>query len=282
MRYVFKKMKNLSDEIRLAKAFCHANNCYGAESYVNGFSGYSLELLVYHYRSFLKFIKAMKKQQDKIIIDIEKDYKNKQEILMNLNSSKIQSPIILIDPTYKHRNATAALSEEVFNRFTKACKDFLKNPSKKMFQAEKINLEKIKDNAKIKKYEFILLEIKTGKQEGDIAGSKLLKFYNHLACEISRFFDIKDKGFEYNEKKSARAFFAVKSKKEIIVGGPNANDKKNVDKFKKKHKKIFVKGKRVYSKKKIDFNIKKFVNNWKKNNKIKTSEMSVEGLEIIN
>jgi tRNA nucleotidyltransferase (CCA-adding enzyme) len=37
-----KKKKKLVDEIILAKSFCHAHNCYGAESYIRGFSGYSL------------------------------------------------------------------------------------------------------------------------------------------------------------------------------------------------------------------------------------------------
>lgn len=61
VKYINKKIKSkkLLDEIRLAKAFCYANHCYGAESYINGFSGYGLELLVYYYGSFLKFIKAV-------------------------------------------------------------------------------------------------------------------------------------------------------------------------------------------------------------------------------
>jgi tRNA nucleotidyltransferase (CCA-adding enzyme) len=34
-----KKNPKVSNEIRLAKAFCHAQRCYGAESYIKGFSG---------------------------------------------------------------------------------------------------------------------------------------------------------------------------------------------------------------------------------------------------
>ena len=82
--YINKKLKSkkVVNEIMLAKAFCYANQCYGAESYINGFSGYGLELLIYHYGSFLKFIKAMTKIKDKdekIIIDIEKYFKNRSE-----------------------------------------------------------------------------------------------------------------------------------------------------------------------------------------------------------
>jgi len=121
VKYLNKKLKSpkILDDIRLAKAFCYASNCYGAESYIRGFSGYGLELLVYHYGGFLKFIRAMIKIGEKEIIDIEKLHKNKQAIMMDLNSSKLLAPIILIDPTYKQRNVLAALSDETFEKFKK-------------------------------------------------------------------------------------------------------------------------------------------------------------------
>ncbi len=119
VNYIKRKLKNkkLLDEIRLAKAFCHANNCYGAESYIRGFSGYALELLVYHYGSFLKFIRAMSKIKDKKVIDIEKHYTNKNQVLMDINASKLYSPVILIDPSYKQLNVLAAVYEETFKKF---------------------------------------------------------------------------------------------------------------------------------------------------------------------
>ena len=126
-----------------------------------------------------------------------------------------------------------------------------------------------------------LLKIYTKKPEGDIAGSKLLKFYNHLQKEIKKFFEIKNSGFEYNEKKSARFFLEVKNKKEIMIKGPELKDEKNVKAFKKRHKNTFEKSGRVYSKQKIDFNIKKFIEDWKKKNKEKMRDMNIKRLEII-
>ena len=249
VKYINKKIRssNLLDEIRTAKAFCYANNCYGAESYIKGFSGYGLELLVCYYKSFRKFISAIAKSKDnqKIIIDIEKKHKNKSEILMNLNSSKLQSPIILIDPTYKQRNVLAALSEETFQKFKRECVSFLKNPSINAFRQKKLDFEsKIKSTGK-KNYEIVLLKIYTNKPKGDVAGSKLLKFYNHLQNEIKRFFELKDKGFEYGGKKSARFFLNVKNREEIVIRGPYKKDKKNLEEFKsnvimliKKRKKV--------------------------------------------
>lgn len=312
VKYINKKVKSakLLDEIRIAKAFCYANHCYGAESYIQGFSGYALELLIYHYGSFLKFIKAVSKMNnlypnnlkvtrghqkvtpkegartsyeasDKVVLDIEKHHKNKQAVLMDLNSSKLQSPIILIDPTYKQRNVLAALSDETFEKFKKDCSKFLKSPSIKAFEIKKTDLKKIKQNAKKKNFEFILIETKTNKQAGDVAGSKLLKFYKHLNYEIEKFFDVKNKGFNYNHKKSARCFFVVKSKKEILVEGPSINDKINILAFKKKHKSYFTKKNKIYAKEKITFNIKRFVDSWKKKNKKKIKEMYIEELKIV-
>ena len=173
-----KKNKKILEDIMLAKAFCYANNCYGAESYISGFSGYGLELLVYHYGGFLRFIKEMVKiRKEKLIIDIEKQHKNKQDVFMNLNSSKLHSPIILIDPTYKQRNVLAALSDESFEKFKKVCAEFLRKPNLSFFELKKPDIEKIKKYAKEKKYEFSIMKIETNRQEGDIAGSKLLKFY---------------------------------------------------------------------------------------------------------
>lgn len=152
VNYIEKRLiKNMIDDVRLAKAFSHANNCYGAESYINGFSGYALELLIIYYKNFLNFVRAMARIKDKEIIDIEKHYKNKQELMMNMNSAKMMSPIILIDPTYKERNALAALSKETFGEFKKACSNFLKNPNEKAFEIKKVDLEKIEKNAKKKR-----------------------------------------------------------------------------------------------------------------------------------
>ncbi len=284
VKYINKKIKTdkILGDIKLAKVFCHANKCYGAESYIKGFSGYALELLVYYYGGFLKMIRALSKEtKDKIIIDIEKDYKRKGDVLLDMNSSKIQSPIILVDPTYPQRNALAALSNETFERFKEACKDFLKKPSEKFFEPKKVDIDQIRKNALKKHKEFILLEVHTSKQEGDIAGSKLLKFYNHFSLEIGRFFDISNKGFNYNGKKSARYFFVVSKKKEIIYDGPLMGDEKNTKEFMKEHKNVYGKKGRLYAKEELGLSIEEFVKKWSHKNKRQVKEMSIEDIKII-
>jgi len=281
--YIRKKLntEKLLEEARLAKAFCHANKCYGAESYINGFSGYALELLIHHYKGFLNFLKAMIKVKDKLIIDIEKLHKNKYELKINMNSAKMSSPIVLIDPTYKDRNALAALSEETFKNFQEACRKFLKNPSEEMFELKKIDFEKEKKDSEKNKSEFILLEMKTDKQEGDIAGSKLLKFYKHLAEDIKRFYDVKKEGFEYNNEQDAKCFFTVKKKKEIIFSGPESKDKaENIKRFKQRHKDVFEKKGRLFAREKISKSFKDFFKEWMNTSCEKIREMYISELKI--
>jgi tRNA nucleotidyltransferase (CCA-adding enzyme) len=283
VKYINKKIKSqkMLDEVKIAKAFCYANGCYGAESYIHGFSGYSLELLVYYYRGFMNFIRAMSKvRKEKEIVDIEKQFKNKKSILMDLNSSKLSSPVILIDPTYKQRNALAALSEETFEKFQKACKEFIEKPSIKYFEIKKADIEKIKMDSIKKRREFILIEAKTDKQEGDIAGSKLLKFYNYISKEISLSFIVKNRGFDYSGKKSATYFFVAEKKKEIAYSGPFIEDKENCTNFRKEHKNVYEKNKRLYAKEEVNVSLREFLEKWKiKHAKIIT-EMYIEDLNL--
>jgi tRNA CCA-adding enzyme len=282
--YIKKKIKDkkILDEIKIAKAFCYAQNCYGAESYIQGFSGYSLELLICYYKSFLKFIKEISKIniKEKKIIDIEKLYKNKTDIFINMNSSKMQSPIILIDPTYKERNALAALSEKTFDRFKKACSEFLKKPNISYFEEKKQDLIKIKERAKKEKLDFIFISLETNKQEGDIAGTKLLKFFNYLLREIEKFYLIKNKAFEYLGEKSAKGFLLVKSKEFIEFNGPFLEDKKNCDAFKKKHKNVYIKNKRLYAKEIFDKKIEDFLKEFISVNSQRILDMGITNIKF--
>ena len=276
VKYIKSKVKDkkVLDGIRLAKAFCYATKSYGAESYINGFSGYALELLVYHYKGFLKFIKAITKIKKQEVIDIEKHHR-KSDVLMDLNAAKLNSPIVLIDPTFKQRNALAALSLETFEDFQKKCVSFLKNPSLDKFEVKEMNIDKER------KGEFVALELKTNKQRGDVAGSKLLKFYRYFMREISRYFDIKKSDFEYYGEDYGKCYYRVKSKKEVLVQGPFVKDKKSVKMFKKNHSKTFVKSNRVYAKDKINFSISEFVSKWVSKNKKRMKEMSIISIDNI-
>jgi len=242
-----KKNKKLADEIKLAKAFCFANECYGAESFIRGFSGYGLELLISYYGGFVSWLKSVIKIKDKLIIDPKKFYKNKQEILFDLNESKLESPIVFVDPTFKQRNALAALSGETFCKFQKKVKSFLAKPSLTAFKRAKIDK---------KKYNLVLVA-KTNKQRGDIAGTKLLKFFRYLNRQLKQFFIVGKSAFSYDDKKSGKYYFKIKEKGREIVGPP-VKMREAVLNFKAKHKKTSVKKGRVYAKEK-SVSIKQFL-----------------------
>lgn len=283
VRYVNKKIKRqkILDDIMLAKAFCDSCNCYGAESYIQGFSGYGLELLIHYYKGFMNFIKAIARSKEgKIVIDIEKHHKKRSNILLDLNSAKLESPIVLIDPTHKTRNVLAALSEETFRKFRGQCKRFLRNPSIKFFEKTYVNTLAWKKEAKKKNYEFLEINAMTRRQSGDIAGSKLLKFYKLLERDIERFFEIKKTEFEYHNAKSAKYFFMVKSRKEIIINGPSVKKEKHAKRFKAKHKNAFIKKGRLYSKQKINFTLKRFLSKWKKKNMKVMKDMGIVNLGV--
>ena len=129
------KHKKRVNEMKLTKQFCQAQNVYGAESYIRGFSGYICEIITVYYGSFLNLIKSAAKWNDKVVIDVQKYYKGK-DVFKLVNTSKLVSPLIVIDPVQKDRNAAAALNEDKFEAFKNAAKEFLKHPSKDFF-AEK-------------------------------------------------------------------------------------------------------------------------------------------------
>jgi tRNA nucleotidyltransferase (CCA-adding enzyme) len=257
VHYILKKTKqnkknNLAEEIMLAKSFCHACDCYGAESYISGFSGYALEVLVSYYGSFMKFVQEASKWKGKIIIDPEKYYKNKDQILNEINESKQMSPIILIDPVQKERNVCAALDENTFDKFIKNCGKLLKNPSESFFFKEKLNLEKIKKEAQKSKNEFIAIGSESTKNKIDVAGAKLKKAYDFLLFNLDKNgFSVKKGFFDFDEKKlDAKFYLIVKNpeKSQIIFGPPLKAAKKHLDAFKKKWKKTFVSKGRLCSK----------------------------------
>src|SRR3989338_5938399 len=124
--------KKLVNEMKLTKQFCQAQNIYGAESYIRGFSGYICEILTVYYGSFLNLIKNAAKWNSRVIVDAQGYYKGK-DVFKLVNTSKLISPLIVIDPVQKDRNAAAALSIEKFEAFKKASIEFLKKPSKEFF-----------------------------------------------------------------------------------------------------------------------------------------------------
>ncbi len=233
--------KGLQREVQLAKQFCRAQRVYGAESYVRGFSGYGLECLIMFYRSFERMLRGLVKvkEREKLVIDPAKLFKKKSEVLFSLNEARLESPVIVIDPTWKERNVLAALSYETFRRFQNAAAAFLKNPSTEFFDVEAFSASSLKKSAMKKKAAFVHVVLETKRQQGDIAGTKLKKVARFLRGEIDNYFDVLEEEFVYGEMQRADAYFVVRSKKEIIRKGPPVDLKKHAAAFRKRHRGVF-------------------------------------------
>jgi tRNA nucleotidyltransferase (CCA-adding enzyme) len=237
------KNPELRSEIILAKLFCKAHGIYGAESYISGFSGHVIDILIVYYGSFEGLIKNSAQWQHYKVIDIEgHDTANK------INESKI-SPLIVIDPIQKERNAAAALSSDKFEAFRKRTAEFLNEPSEDFFTVKKITDDDIIKNAKGNR--LILLKVKAKEGKRDVVGGKLLKVFN---CQKRSFeehdFEICSSGWDWDKKRNARMWFMLK--KEMlpewkIFEGPPINAKVHVERFRNAHENSFEKDGRIYA-----------------------------------
>ncbi|MEM4182019.1 MAG: nucleotidyltransferase domain-containing protein [Candidatus Pacearchaeota archaeon] len=250
--YIKNKIKNnskLKEEIKLAKAFCQANEIYGAESYIRGFSGYAIEVLICYYGTFLKFLKKIQKDR---FIDVERYYKNEKEARREINEQKISSPLILIDPVYKYRNLCAGLSEESFSVLKDKAKEFLKKPSLEFFRRKTFDEKEFFNKAKKSKAVILILDLYSLKEKEDVAATKMKKFFDFLKEEFEKKQQkILDSKFVYSGGKSSKAFFSILIKEKIKIFGPKREMIDSLKRFRLKRKK-------VYFEKGLSFSYEKF------------------------
>jgi tRNA nucleotidyltransferase (CCA-adding enzyme) len=247
-KWVRKHARELKDDIRLAKQFCIAAGIYGAESYIQGFSGYVLEILIIHYGGFEKLLQAAGKWKVKQVIDTAKHYP-KNDVMFQLNKSKLGSALIVIDPVDKSRNAAAALSDEKFRIFKKKAAEYLKKPRENYFVASKKDIEYWKK----KKGTLVCMQVLPLSGKRDVVGAKLLKVYNYVRLGLEGF-NVKKSAWQWGDEVK---FYFVLEKNEIpaeeIRVGPPAHLKDAVKAFKKKNKDCFNKQGRVHARIRVRF-----------------------------
>ncbi len=221
---------NLGDEIRLAKAFCRAQGCYGAESYIRGFSGYALEVLTIYYGSFDSLVRHAALWRSREFIDIEKH-------ATRLNKAKRMSPLILIDPVQPDRNVTASLSKEKYKLFVQAARKYLENPSEDSF------VEKVFSPDDIKKrftgYSLVLFRLTPKQGKRDVTGAKLLKVYEYAKRLFEEEeFNVVASGWHWDR----HAYMWYAFEKGVLSGfrkhlGPRIEQKKHLQRFREKNRK---------------------------------------------
>ncbi|MEM1727089.1 MAG: CCA tRNA nucleotidyltransferase [Nitrososphaerota archaeon] len=130
-RYVLSKLKpDQEDEVRLLKGFMKACGVYGAEIKIEGFSGYLTELLILYYGDFLSAVREISCWKPPIVIDLERYYESEERAL----EAFPDSPLIVVDPVDRSRNAAAAVSLTRLSELILASRIFLKKPSIRFFK----------------------------------------------------------------------------------------------------------------------------------------------------
>ena len=240
--------KKLINEMKLTKQFCQAQNFYGAESYIRGFSGYICEILTAYYGSFLNLIRNAAKWHLKVVVDVERYYKGK-DVFKLVNTSKLVSPLIVIDPVQKDRNAAAALSAEKFEAFKNAAMELLQNPSKEFFIKKSLNSAFLKNKSKNNK--LIIIKAKPLSGKIDVVGGKLLKIYEFLNSELEKnSFKQLRAGWEWDKQNDATFYFLFDKRqlpKLRQIEGPPIKIRQHADNFKKMHKKTFIKNGKIFA-----------------------------------
>jgi len=237
--------KKHREGIRLAKAFCKAAHAYGAESYIKGFSGHVLDILVIYYKGFIPLLRASLKWKRQEVVDINKAHGGKA--LQRLNRAKI-SPLIVIDPLLPERNAAAALSQEKIALFQAAARGFLRKPDVEYFTTKELTIGDVREKARDRK--LLILQVAPKKGKRDVVGSKLLKAFEHVRIHLlNNDFTLLDAGWSWGKE----TFFYYILKKETLPQeeeriGPPVRLKKNAEEFRAKYQKTFVRGSRIFAK----------------------------------
>ena len=255
------KNKRLCDEIRLAKQFFKAKGLYGAESYINGFSGHVIDILIAFYGSLEKLLVAAKNWGEETFIDINSFYSSFEVAKKKISSDK-HSALFVVDPILKDRNASRALSFENYSKFLLVAANFdiFRERDFVVFNFDLHSI--IKDSKRFAKQNnlrvfFYIFDLDTSIGSSDIIGSKLLK----LSCKFDSFFKQRDfnvfkKEFFVDMKKEQSLFVFFFEKVELArvrrVLGPKVFMRDAVSSFLKKRDVFFVENDRLYSYEKRD------------------------------
>lgn len=218
-------------EIRLFKQFLIGIGCYGAEAEIEGFSGYLCEIVVLKYVTFKDVIKNAKNWK-----------KGENLALSKGNYSNFDTSLTFIDPVDINRNVASALSDEKFEFFIKACKEYLKKPSITFFFPNKIKswtLAKINTEIQKQKYRYIGISF----EKPDIISENLYPQIRKAARSIGDIcerydFTVYDVPFYIDENENT-IYIIIKSKDEILSKthqhiGPPTKLKDNTNEFLKK------------------------------------------------
>jgi tRNA nucleotidyltransferase (CCA-adding enzyme) len=216
-------------EVRLFKQFLKGINCYGAEAQIQGFSGYLCEIVVLYFKTFENTIKNAStwKKQTKLSLTV-KDFLD------------FDTPLVFIDPVDSNRNVASALTQEKFDLFVKACKEYLKNPKETFFFPNPVKpwtLDKIKETIKKQDCKYIGIKFEKPQIIDENLYPQIRKTAKAAFENLERYdFRVYDTNYFVDEKS---IYIIIKIQKEnlsktMIHEGPPITKKENSEQFLKK------------------------------------------------
>jgi len=185
-RYIQKKLRRnneLRKNVMLLKQFMKGTGVYGAESKVQGFSGYLTELLCIYYGSFEKTLRAASQWRFHLVIDPGDLWENKKV----LKHFFPKASLIVIDPIDENRNVAAAVSEQSMARFIHAARKFIDEPGIDHFfppDRKAPTKKELKSRIKKRGTKLIAIKFTHGKINPNILYSQLRKTRNSLVTQI--------------------------------------------------------------------------------------------------
>nr|MDO8043170.1 hypothetical protein [Candidatus Baldrarchaeota archaeon] len=130
-RFVHKNLsKEQRDEVRLLKAFLKACYTYGDMCAIgrSGFTGFSVELLIFFYKTFERTLLNLKSLPKTPI-----DFFGRKAEELRKHPKFGKDFLIIVDPTDPNRNAAASIDKRAYLYANHVAQKFLVNPSKEYF-----------------------------------------------------------------------------------------------------------------------------------------------------
>jgi len=242
-RYIRKKLRRnneLRTNVMLLKQFMKGTGVYGAESKVQGFSGYLTELLCIHYGSFKEALKAASGWKFHLVIDPADLWENKRA----LKHFFPKASLIVIDPIDENRNVAAAVSEQSMARFIHAARKFIDEPGIDYFfppERKPPTKKELKSRIKKRGTKLIAIKFTHGKINPNILYSQLRKTRNSLVKQIESYeFKVLNSDTWTDEKKLSAILLEFEvwdlPPIEHRLGPPLDKGKREQDKFMAKYR----------------------------------------------
>ncbi len=225
--YINKKMsREKKAEVLLLKRFLKANNLYGAEIKVKGFSGYLCELLVLKYGNFKKLVMGASKWKIPTVLQ---------------GNGFEDANLIFQDPVDLQRNVGAVVSKRVLSRAIYLCQCFLKKPSMSFFYPKEKRIEEWR--------RIVVINIEKPPIVDDVLWGQVHRLKERIGGLL------KEKGFEIigmhaEEEKGITLLYEFEGLElpEVEVRkGPMVWMKENIEEFRKKYRTVVIKEQSLYA-----------------------------------